>query len=352
MALTEWDEYLIHQILDTIDAVESDDPLFQDRFFFTCHSTDGTLELMAGLGAYPNVNVMDGFVCVRREGAQRNIRLSRHLQADRANTEVGPLSFQVLEPLKRWGIHLGDNDYGIGCALEFEGRVIPYLHGSPSERRERQSRGMVHFTQEGRYTGSITFEGQQFNADGFLGPRDRSWGVRVRTSDGVGPMEIYLWSHAQFSSFSLTLIYIELSGGAYHVCTGAILNDDGSVIPIVEMRHRIEFIPGVRAYTKMEMLLRDANGEERHVIAKPISHLAYMSGGGYDGRHGLDRGPLHIEGERWDVSQPLDVKSPLFGNYYLPNHREAEFRLDGESGVGLLETAFSSVETWQYKPNW
>jgi hypothetical protein len=355
MAVTEWDEYLIHQLVDTIDRVESDDPHFADRFFFTCHNAEGTLELMAGLGAYPNVNVMDGFVCVRHNGVQRNIRLSRHLQGDRAKTEVGPLCFKVLEPLRRWGIYLGDNDYGIGCSLEFEGRVAPYLHGDPSGRSERPPEFMAHYTQEGWYTGSITFEGRQFKVDRFLGPRDRSWGVRRPSGVGaeLDPRAcIYLWIHAQFSSFSLVLIYIELAEGAFHVCTGAILNDDESVIPVVDMRHRIEFIPGVRAYNKMEMLLKDSNGGERHVIAKPISHVAYMSGGGYDGRHGVDRGPFHVEGERWDVSGPLDVKSPLFGAYTQPNHREAEFQLDGELGVGLLESGFSPVETWQYKPSW
>lgn len=350
MAITQWDDYLVHQINDTIDAVASDDALFQERLLFICHNTEGTLELMTGLGAYPNANVMDGFAIVRHKGVQRNIRLSRHLKADRANTAVGPLSFKVLEPFKRWGIYLGENDYGIGCSLEFEGRIPPYSHTDISEMRKRQSSGMVHYTQEGWYTGSISFEGQQFSVDRFLGPRDRSWGVRPRTSDGVGSMDIYLWIHAQFSSFSLALICIELMDGAYKICTGAIMHDDGSVIPIVESRHRIDFIPGVRAYTGIELLLKDISGKERHVTAKPISHLLYMSGGGYDGRHGLDRGPFHVEGERWDVSQPLDTRSPLFGNYYIPNHREAEFQLDGELGVGLLETAFSSAETWQYKP--
>jgi hypothetical protein len=257
----------------------------------------------------------------------------------------------VLEPLKQWGIYLGDNDYDIGCSLEFEGRVAPYLH-TLSGRRDLELRPeMVHYTQEGRYKGSITFEGQQFNADGFLGPRDRSWGVRRPPAAGAPVVEIYQWIHAQFSTLSLVFIYIELSAGPIHICTGAILNDDGSVIPIVELRHRIEFIPGVRAYTKMEWLLKDAEGKERHVIAKPISHVAYMFGGGYDGRHGLDRGPFHVEGERWDVSQPLDTPSPLFGTYWQPNHREAQFQLDGERGVGLLETMYSPDATWQYKPS-
>ena len=340
MAITEWDEYLIHQIPNTINTVGSEDPHFMDRFFFGCHNAEGTLHLMAGLGTYPNVNVMDGFVCVRHNNVQRNIRLSRHLQTDRANTEIGPLSCKVLEPLKRWGIYLGDNDYGIGCSLEFEGRVAPYLF-----------RNLVHYTQQGRYTGSITFEGQQFNADGFLGPRDRSWGIR--RPDSFAALEVYLWIQAQFSDFSLSVAYVEIQDGAFRGGGGAILNDDGSIIPIVEMRHRIDFIPGFRAYTKVEMLLKDAAGKERHVIAKPISPESYMSGCGYDGRHGLDKGPFHVEGERWDdVSQPVGIKSPLFSTHHQQNQRDTEFQLDGELGMGLVESSFSNVETWQYKPGW
>jgi len=352
MAITEWDEYLIHQTLLTADAVDSDDPHFQDRFFFTANNADGTLELAAGLGVYPNTNVMDGLAWVRHEGVQRNIRVSRHLQGDRANTVVGPLSFKVLEPLKRWGIHLDDNDYDIGCSVEFEGRTAPYLHTLQGGQREPERRPqMVHYTQEGRFTGSVIFEGQEFKIDGFFGPRDRSWGIRRPPAPGQPTtMEIYQWNHAQFSTFSLVFICIEAGGGLMRIGTGAIQNDDGSVIPIVDIRHRIEFIPGLRSYTKIEMLLKDVNGKERHLIAKPISPVAYM-GGGYDGRHGEDRGPFHAEGERWDVSQPIDTSSPQFGNYGQPNHRVAEFQLDGEPGVGLLETGYSSDENWQYKPS-
>ena len=345
MAITEWDDYLIHQIPDTIDTVVGSDPHWMDRFFFGCHNTEGTLHLMAGMGTYPNVNVMDGFVCVRNKDVQRNIRLSRHLQADRANTKVGPLSFKVLEPLKRWGIYLDDNDYDIGCSIEFDGRVAPYLFpkigGGDSE-----SGAQVHYNQPGRYTGSITFEGQQFNVDGFLGARDRSWGIRRPGS--FAALEIYLWIQAQFSTCSLSLLYVELLGGSIRGCMGGILNDNGDVIPITETQHRIEFVPGFRAYTRMEMLLTDANGKQRNIIARPISPGCYMNGGGYDDRHGVDRGPYHVEGERWDVSQPVAIDSPLFGMH----QRDAEFQLDGEPGLGLIEASFSRTEAWQYKPGW
>ena len=343
MALTEWDEYLIHQIPDTLDTVAGGDPHWMDRFFLGCHSADGTVHLMAGMGTYPNVNVMDGFVCVRHEGVQRNIRLSRHLDGDRATTRVGPLSFEVLEPLKRWGIYLEDNAYGIGCSIEFHGRVPPYLFpklgggdsGAPAQ---------VHYNQPGRYSGTISFEGREFNAGGFLGARDRSWGIRHPGS--FAALEVYFWIQAQFPTFSLSLLYIELLDASIRLSMGGILNDDGSVIPIADTQHRIKFVPGFRAYSGVEMLLTDADGRQRHVTGKPISPGSYMNGGGYDDRHGVDMGPFHVDGEAWDVSQPVALESPLFGLH----QRDAEFQLDGEQGIGLIECSFTKNEAWKYRP--
>lgn len=154
MAITEWDDYFIHQIQGAIDEVESDDPHAFERTLVGCHDAEGTVHLMMGLGVYPNVNVMDGFVCVRYRDVQRNIFLSRHLQADRANTDIGPFSIKVLEPLKRLGIHLGDNDYGIECSLEFVARSVPW----PREVIKAGGQGQIAWDQSGRFIGNITFE--------------------------------------------------------------------------------------------------------------------------------------------------------------------------------------------------
>ncbi|MFW6125637.1 MAG: DUF7065 domain-containing protein [Chloroflexota bacterium] len=345
MAITPWDEYLIHQIPDTVDVVVGGDPHWMDRFFFGCHSADGTLHLMAGLGTYPNVNVMDGFVCVRHNNRQRNIRLSRHLENDRADARIGPLSFEVLAPLTRWGVYLNDNDHDIGCSIEFHGRVPPYLFPKIGGG-DTEAPAQVHYNQPGRYTGTISFEGQQFDAGGFLGARDRSWGVRRPGS--FAALDIYFWIQAQFTTCSLSLLYVELLNGEARVSMGGILNDDGSAMPIAETRHRIDFSSQLRTYSTVEMQLVDANGRERHVVARPLSPGSYMNGGGYDDRHGVDRGAFHVEGEAWDVSQPVALDSPLYGLH----QRDAEFQLDGEPGIGLIEASFTKNEAWQYKPTW
>jgi len=345
MPITDKDEYLIQRAADTAEIGVSDDPDFMDRLYLGCHNPEGTLFLIAGLGTYPNVNVMDGYVIVRHNDTQHNLRISRHLQGEGADAQqidpafmqLGPLSMKVIEPLKRWDVYLGDNDYGIGCSLEFEGRVPSYGEKMP------QSLYYGHYNQMGQYKGSITIGSEQFNVDGFVGARDRSRRRRLSGQGAAARGHFFIQVH--FPSFYLTQVYAPLWDGAFRWCQGAILNDDGSIIPIVEMRQRIEFMPTVRALTKVEMLLKDAEGGERHLTAKPISPAIYLNGGGYN-RQGEDRGLFNIEGEQWDVSQPPGIDSPRFGFHeYI-----AEFQLDGETGVGILEASYSPDEKHKYEP--
>jgi len=346
MPITERDEHLIQRAADTVDIGVDSDLDFMDRLYFGCHNPEGTLFLAAGLGTYPNIGIMDGYVIVRHNNVQCNLSLSRHLLGDRADTQpgdraeaqLGPLTIKMLEPLKRWGIYLGDNDYGIRCSLEFEGRTVPYGVAVPGGRY------YWHYNQTGRYQGSITVDGQQFNVNGFIGARDRS--RRSRHAD-AGAAVGHFFIQVHFPSFYLSLVCVPLWGGSVGLCLGAVLNDDGSIMPIVEMRHRIEFMPTVRALTKVEMLLKDDNGEERYVTVRPISPAIYLNGSGYN-RHGEDRGPISIEGDKWDVSQPVGIDSPRFGFHeYI-----AEFQMDGEIGVGILEASFDPVAEHQYQPTW
>jgi hypothetical protein len=345
MAITDWDEYLIHQTADTVDTGERGDPHFMDRLYLGCHNPEGTVHLAVGLGTYPNVNIMDGYVIARHNSVQHNLRLSRHLKGDRADTEIGPLALRVIEPLKRWGIDLGENDQGMRCSVEFEGRVPPYLCRKMVLPTADGEVGHGHYFQPGRYKGSITLDSQQINVDGFIGARDRSWGIR--RGGGGEFLGVQFWIQVRFPKFSYSMVYVDLYDGTVIWCDGAILNDDGSVISIAEMRHRIELMPTVRALNKVEMLLKDTEGVERRLTARPISPAIYLNGGGYD-RHGEDRGPLSIEGEQWDVSQPADIGSPRFGMHeYI-----AEFELDGEQGVGILEATFNPRKEHEYKPGW
>lgn len=333
MAITEWDDYLIHQTASPIDAPGDGDEDFMDRLFFGCHDTEGKLHLVLMFGSYPNRNIMDAVLVVRHNGTQHNLRLSRHLQGDRANMQIGPLTLKIIEPLKRWGIYLDNNDYGLSCSLEFEGRGAPTVTMPGG-----------HYDQLGRYKGTITIDGQQFSADGFIGNRDRSWGVRRKLLGDQ--MTGHLWIQTHFPTFGLSMLYSGLYADQ-GFCLGAIFHDDGTIIPIKEVRQRLNFEPGVRLLSGVEMLLTDANGKQRQLSSTKISPPLYEGGGGYD-RNMEDRGPLSIEGETWDVSQPANIGSPYWGVFGL-NQRIAQFQLDGETGFGTLESSYSALREREYK---
>jgi len=345
MPITKWDDYLIHQTADTIDTGVNNDPDFMDRLYIGCHSQDGTIHLAVGLGTYPNKNIMDGFVIIRQNDIQHNLVLSRYLNGDRSDMQIGPLSVKVVEPQKRWQVDLVNNDSGMECSLEFEGWVPPFLCKKLEFSAPDGEISNSHYFQQGKYKGNITIKDRQIPADGFTGARDRSWGVR-RGSSGSDLLGFHLWIQSRFSDFSVNLIAAVLYEGSVIICDGAIQHDDETVIPIIEMRHRLEMMSSARAISGFEIIFKCTDGKERTLTAKMISSAMYLNAAGYD-RQGEDRGPLSIEVDQLDVSRTLGIDAPFFGI----NESIAEFQFDGKTGFGIVETSFNKGKDYQYKPS-
>jgi len=347
MAITKWDDYLIHQTADTIDTGVNNDPAFMDRLYIGCYNPDGTVHLAVGLGTYPNKNIMDGYVVVRQNDIQHNLMLSRHLNGDRSDMHIGPLSIKVIEPQARWRVDLGKNDSAMECSLEFEGSVPPFLCKKIEFSTPGGEFSNGHYFQQGKFKGNITINDDRIEADGFLGIRDRSWGVRPAGSSGADLLGVHFWIQARFSDVSIALVAAELFEGSVFFCDGAIQHHNGTVIPITEMRHRVEFMPTARALAGFEMLFKGDDGKERVLTGKLISPAIYLNAVGYD-RQGEDRGPLSIEVDKLDVSRPLGIDAPFFGI----NESIAEFSFDGKVGFGIVETSFNKGKDYQYKASW
>lgn len=335
MHVSQFDDYLVHQIAKPIDTLGTGDENFMDRLWFMAYSDDGALQMMAGLGAYPNKNLMDGFLLVRHEGRQFNLRAYRHVDRDRSVPEVGPLRFEIVEPQQHWRILLEDNDHDISCSLDFHARVAPFLFPTLGFKDQEQ----LHYKQPGRSRGTITVAGQTFEVAGAASVRDRSWGVR--NPGLVSGIDTLIVVEAHFASSSATLIYVDSEH--FRMRQGALLGDDGSVTPIVEIRQHVEFERG-QQFGTVDLALEAESGKQYRLTAEAISDPCYFSGGGYDGRHGQDRGALHVEGERWDVSPTGDVEAVF--PYYS---RIVELDLDGESGIGHVEAFFSQAPEWVYQ---
>ena len=102
MAFTAADEYLTHQTPYTFDRVATSDRNFYDRYFFNGYRRDGEVYFALAMGVYPNLGIIDAaFSVVQKGREQYYVRASRLLGSDRMDTRVGPISVQVVEPLKK-----------------------------------------------------------------------------------------------------------------------------------------------------------------------------------------------------------------------------------------------------------
>src|SRR5215217_2507613 len=86
----------------------------------------GNVALTSNVRLYQNNDVLDGFVCIRHEGRQHNIRLSRRLRPDMEQFGVGPLRIEILEPMRTVRLVLERNDFGIAVDVVCRSTVLPY----------------------------------------------------------------------------------------------------------------------------------------------------------------------------------------------------------------------------------
>ncbi|MFP4004289.1 MAG: hypothetical protein ACLFV8_10975, partial [Alphaproteobacteria bacterium] len=119
--LTKGDEYPVHQTPEPL-ATAGSDRNFYDRYFFNGYAPDGSLFFAAALGVYPHLNVMDAGFTVTSDGVQRNLHASRILYSERLDTRVGPISVEVVEPLRALRVRVDDAERGIRAELLFRGR--------------------------------------------------------------------------------------------------------------------------------------------------------------------------------------------------------------------------------------
>jgi hypothetical protein len=335
MPVSAWDEYPLHQTSLTVDRTATDDLDRMDRNWFTGYTADGATQFMAGFCVYPNRGVADGYFLVRQGGEQRNLRVSRHLGDDRFAQSAGPLSFTVDEPLHRWTVRLTGNDSGLAGDVRFVGRSPVHLYGRPNPM-DTATTGFSHYRQFGYVDGTVTVDGTRLELTRAHAVRDRSWGVR--DPHIVAQMNLVQLVEAAFDGFSVTLNFRRQEG--------VVLHDSGAVEMITGITERMTFDDESGIVTGVDLVATKDSGEQIAVRATPISPPCYFTGAGYDGRHGLDLGPLALEHESWDVSSPskLDGVMPYYAVV-------SEVTYGEHRGAGHVELYVAEDESWTYQPS-
>ena len=207
--LTKGDDYPLHQTAEPI-AYAGTDRNFYDRYFFNGYSRDaGDTRMFAiAFGIYPQLDIADAAFCWMADGRQINLHASCWMGMERLALRVGPISIEVVEPLRALRVSVNAPDKGICAELLFTGHSFPLEE--PRFTRRVGPRTLLDYTrltQNGAYSGWVEIDGQREDVSGFVGTRDRSWGVRpVGARDpqqpaiAAAPQFFWLWSPCLFET--------------------------------------------------------------------------------------------------------------------------------------------------------
>jgi hypothetical protein len=313
MVLTWGDDYPIHQTADPV-AYAGTDRNFYDRYYFNGYAPpdeeggageDGFFA--AALGVYPHLNVIDAAFCVLVGGRQVNLHASRGLNMERMDTRVGPIQVSVVEPLRVLRVVVDAPDQGIRADLTFTGRAFPLEEPRFTRRNgPRVLMDVTRLTQNGSYAGWIEVDGERRDVAGWLGTRDRSWGVRPigapdaqPASPPIAPQFFWLWSPCVMNGGAMPEgdLYAHTNDDSH----GRFWNRRATFRPLGggiadehhwdEAEYEIAWRPGSRRAQTAALRLRDDTGETRVDFA--VGETFMMLGLGYghpEWAHGRSHG--------------------------------------------------------------
>lgn len=350
--ITAADDYPLHQSSRPLRDPGTDRNLY-DRFFFCGYPTGdafGETYFAVAFGQYPGRNVMDGAFSLLRGGVQRNVRGSRLLGHDRLDLHVGPMTIEIVVPLRQLRVTVDAPEAGITADLLFTSRgpafeEPPYRHATGY----LTDFDLTRLTQNGTWSGWIEVDGDRIEVDPSVwrGTRDRSWGIRR----GVGPQEsnpapdgmftyYWLWAPLNFDDGNVLFdVNEEPSGARWHEnAQFAPVGDDPEVLAklVQEGTHTydITWKPGTRHATAFDMTVTTAKTATS--IHLDVVDTFFMPGIGYmhpTWGHGMYVGP---DERTHDTYVTAEINEAELAWQHI-QHPVRATRDDGAVGYGLLE---------------
>jgi hypothetical protein len=326
------DEGMTHQIVDTFATVSESDHSWTEKIWTSIASTDGSVQLDFGLGKYHNRGVIDGFGGVSRGREQWTVRGSRELRSAPEEMAVGPIAYEVIEPLKQIRVRLEPNDVQpISFDVVLSGVTQPFFENRNLVRSRRSNRvdvNVIRYHQGGWATGTITVDGETYDLgnEGAFGFRDHSWGVRQAVgstpADLIGPTPGRAKSRApQRGMMKWTPAFYRRPDGSYYESaihttagvwneTSAFVNEsNGEQLVVRSAEPRMRYDPRTRFVKGGELHLTMESSEERVIEIEALGESGFFlkpaGYGSWKGHiHGSWMGPLHLDGEHigdcWD----------------------------------------------------
>jgi hypothetical protein len=364
------DEGLNHQTIDTFATISQTDLAWTEKIWASMAKTDGSLQVNLGLGKYQNRGIIDGFGGVARGYEQWTVRGSRELHSAPEDMSIGPIRYEIIDPLSTVRFILEPNDVQpISFDLVLTGVTQPFFEDRNLIRNKTTGRidvDVIRYHQGGWATGEVTVDGttHQFTRENSFGFRDHSWGVRQAV--GAAPPDLLRpprkpraegekrpefrggmkWSPCFFErpdgSFYETAIH--LTQGVWDYTSAYINESDGRQHRVLEAKPLIDYDPRTRFVRGGELHLTMESGEERVIEIEALDnsgfHLKVVGYGEWKGHmHGTWRGPLHFDGEYIDDCSS-DEFLPQLGQL-----RDTPIRVrEGDAvGYGIMESIVAGV---------
>ncbi|HEX4109947.1 MAG TPA: hypothetical protein VHX88_17560 [Solirubrobacteraceae bacterium] len=329
------DEYLNHQIAETFATVGESDNAWTEKIWCSLFAKDGSLQIDAGLGKYHNRNVMDGFAGASQGKRQLTVRASRRLDNAPDLLGVGPIVYEIVEPLTSARFSLAPNEQ---VPLSFDltmTRVLPPFLENPDRQRDpfalRVSSDLLRYHQACTVSGWIRIEDEEIEVrdEEWAGFRDHSWGVRM---DVGSPAADVFQVDRLAGNFVLQwspMVLFPGDGGApyefHHYLqsvdevttyfSGYINHADGRQEPVRDLRDDLRYDRRTRRLLGGTVTLDMGWGETRTIEIEPVSdtgfHLGTANYFGHKGKaHGVWLGDEHQDGEIYsDMTEPETLRA-------------------------------------------
>ena len=338
--MSGWDEYPIHQIPAPLRVVGTSDARAYERYWFTAQDVSGKFIMIIGMGFYPNLGTVDGYVAWNQGGRHTTVRVHRYLDDDRQSISCGPLTFEVIEPFKEWRLMLTSNEHGLSVDIRFRDTKRPvfiqYPSSGPAGRHPTRTCGYESF---GRIEGQVILDGEVFNLSHSttIGSRDHHWGER----NGVGGPAFldnrirsgHFLQWVEFSDWSIWGIRCLLNPG----------DPRKGALAVTRFEHELWFDPMTNHFAGGVVTNYLENGEVKKITYEQVDDkVIYLRTGMYMGPdftgtpdenhfHGSDVG-VTTSRVSYDLSDPkIRIRLGGFEDHLV------RATCDGEETVGLIE---------------
>jgi hypothetical protein len=327
------DELLCHQTPETFATIHQSDISWTEKLWGSLFARDGSIQVDVGIGKYHNRNVIDMFAGISRGKEQLTVRASRQLDLDPERVGVGPVDYEVIEPLKKVRFVLRENHMlPIRFDLTVTGVLPPFLEQKDAQREPHGFRiqsDLLRYHQASTVSGRIWVDGEAIEVrdEEWFGFRDHSWGVRMDVGDPAPDVFkpqrldsdfILTWSpmwlrRPDGSTYEIHH-YLQWVDGEVVYFSGFENREDGTQVPLHGMQDDLKYDPVNRRLLGGKLTFDAGWGQTRTLEIEPISDTGFHLGTGlYFGfkgyRHGQWHGPQHLDGERYaDASSPATVK--------------------------------------------